>query len=344
MSSTKTGAKQVPRILLVRGEPMTTSSAIADHFEKQHKDVMRAIRKKISAQADRAFTDLHFIETTQIDKQGQERPMYRLTELGFSMIVMGFTGLKAEKWQRVYAETFIAMRTAITKRASALAQEAPQQVTVTETIYLPDLLRMSTAELALRLAYIISPNEAALLWILIQAGAAEEIVHVSLQSLLLLLTPQMRNVTTIRAARKRLLDRGLLVMSPSIEQDDVGEQNKVRPTGAKGYCLDQVKVSALVAENELKWLQPFREEHGGRDLPGVMGVHGFKGRYTNPLDFLAPKSGEDIFQRLMRLEKESPDEPFITSEPLKAFLKERLQIDAGESTDVSMIAYSKHIH
>lgn len=335
-----------PRILIVSGEPMTTSVAIAGHFEKIHRNVVRDIQSVIVQQDDLTFTNKHFVRSEYIDAKGRTYPMYRMTELGFSLVAMGFTGAKAAKWKRVYAETFIAMRTAITKRASALAQEAPQQVTVTvtEKIYLPDLLRMSTAELALRLAYLISPNEAALLWILIQAGAAEDVVHVSLQSLLLLVSPQMRNVTTIRAARKRLLDRGLLVMSPSKEQDDVGEQNKVRPTGAKGYRLDQVKVSALVAENELKWLQPFREEHGGRDLPGVMGVHGFKGRYTNPLDFLAPKSGEDIFHRLMRLEKESPEEPFITSEPLKAFLKERLKIEAGESTDVNMITYSNHIH
>lgn len=104
------GALMRPRIQVIRGVLMTTSLAIAGHFEKEHRDVLRAIRNEIADHADRGFTEQHFFEAVQVNTRGRPTPIFRLTEIGFSLIAMGFTGAKAKRWQRAYAQTFAAMR------------------------------------------------------------------------------------------------------------------------------------------------------------------------------------------------------------------------------------------
>lgn len=104
-----------PRIIEVDAVPMTTSLAIAEHFEKEHKNVIRDIRAEIERQEDGFFSSQHFLPFQHVDVRGKSQPIYRLTELGFSLIVMGFTGQKASKWKRAYAETFMGMREQIKK-------------------------------------------------------------------------------------------------------------------------------------------------------------------------------------------------------------------------------------
>lgn len=98
------------RIQVVRGVPLTTSLAVAEHFEKEHRDVLRAIRNEIAAHADLDFTDQHFFEAEHFNSRGKPIPIYRLTEIGFALIAMGFTGSRAKRWQRAYTTTFAAMR------------------------------------------------------------------------------------------------------------------------------------------------------------------------------------------------------------------------------------------
>ncbi|RRD56509.1 hypothetical protein EII20_10800 [Comamonadaceae bacterium OH2545_COT-014] len=99
-----------PRIQVIRGVPLTTSLAVAEHFEKEHRDVLRAIRNEIDAHADPAFTSQHFIEAEHISSRGRPVPIFRLSEIGFSLVAMGFTGTRAKRWQRAYAQTFAVMR------------------------------------------------------------------------------------------------------------------------------------------------------------------------------------------------------------------------------------------
>lgn len=123
MEQTNLSTTLRPRIQVVKGVPMTTSLAIAEHFDKEHRNVLREIRNEIHAHDDRDFTSQHFFEATQIDARGKPIPIFRLTEIGFSLIAMGFTGTKAKRWQRAYAVTFAAMRNQLMEEADSRVRE-----------------------------------------------------------------------------------------------------------------------------------------------------------------------------------------------------------------------------
>jgi Rha family phage regulatory protein len=86
-----------------REEILTANSRdVAEHFEKQHKDVLESIR---NLTAENSATKSMFIETS-FESRGKFYPQYELTRDGFSLLVMGFTGSKALEWKLKYIEAF----------------------------------------------------------------------------------------------------------------------------------------------------------------------------------------------------------------------------------------------
>ena len=84
-------------------EILTANSRdVAEHFEKQHKDVLESIR---NLTAEKSATKSMFIETS-FESRGKFYPQYELTRDGFSLLVMGFTGSKALEWKLKYIEAF----------------------------------------------------------------------------------------------------------------------------------------------------------------------------------------------------------------------------------------------
>lgn len=84
-------------------EILTANSRdVAQHFEKQHKDVLESIR---NLTAENSATKSMFIETS-FESRGKFYPQYELTRDGFSLLVMGFTGSKALEWKLKYIEAF----------------------------------------------------------------------------------------------------------------------------------------------------------------------------------------------------------------------------------------------
>ena len=86
-----------------REEILTANSRdVAEHFEKQHKDVLESIR---NLTAENSATKSMFIETS-FESRGKFYPQYELTRDGFSLLVMGFTSSKALEWKLKYIEAF----------------------------------------------------------------------------------------------------------------------------------------------------------------------------------------------------------------------------------------------
>lgn len=83
---------------------ITTSLKVAEHFEKEHKDVLESIRNLTAENSAASF----FTETTY-KSRGKEYPMYEMDRDGFSLLAMGFTGEKALKWKLDYIKAFNAM-------------------------------------------------------------------------------------------------------------------------------------------------------------------------------------------------------------------------------------------
>lgn len=106
----------VEHLLTVRsGEPVADSRMIADHFSRNHKDVLRAIDRAV-AETDEEFNGRNFAPVTYTDKKGQDRRAYELTRDGFSYVVMGFTGQAASKWKVRYISAFNAMERELAAR------------------------------------------------------------------------------------------------------------------------------------------------------------------------------------------------------------------------------------
>ena len=83
---------------------VTTSLKVAEHFEKEHKNVIQAIENLAAENSAASF----FKETTY-KSRGKEYPMYEMDRDGFSLLAMGFTGEKALKWKLDYIKAFNAM-------------------------------------------------------------------------------------------------------------------------------------------------------------------------------------------------------------------------------------------
>lgn len=84
-------------------EILTANSRdIAEHFEKQHKDVLEGIR---NLTAENSAVKSMFIETAY-EVRGKQYPQYEMTRDGFSLLVMGFTGSKALEWKLKYIAAF----------------------------------------------------------------------------------------------------------------------------------------------------------------------------------------------------------------------------------------------
>lgn len=92
---------------------VTDSRSVAEHFEKQHRHVLDAIRNLLGGMPKIGQTPM-FHETSYVNEQnGQTYPMYLMNRDGFSLLVMGFTGAKALEWKIKYINAFNEMEQAI---------------------------------------------------------------------------------------------------------------------------------------------------------------------------------------------------------------------------------------
>lgn len=95
---------------------VTNSRQVAEHFGKEHRHVLDAIRKLKKGMPKIGQTPM-FYETTYVNEQnGQTYPMYLMNRDGFSLLVMGFTGQKALEWKLKFLEAFNAMEKEIRKQ------------------------------------------------------------------------------------------------------------------------------------------------------------------------------------------------------------------------------------
>lgn len=99
-------------------QPMTTSLKVAKYFEKEHKHVMRDIKETI-AKCSKSFGESNFGPSSYVTEQGKSLPMYLMTKDGFTMVAMGYTGVKAMQFKEAYIAQFNAMSKAL--RSSQVA-------------------------------------------------------------------------------------------------------------------------------------------------------------------------------------------------------------------------------
>lgn len=109
--------------LTAEGQPAVRSDILAHHFKRNHKNVLRDIGK-LRGKCPILFFQLNFEPVEYTDSKGEKRPAYLLTRDGFSLLVMGFTGVEAVHWKIRYIEAFNALEAAARSNQAELARES----------------------------------------------------------------------------------------------------------------------------------------------------------------------------------------------------------------------------
>lgn len=92
-------------VYLKNDEAVCSSLQVAEKFEKRHANVMRAIDSLVKNDSTQNCVQC-FKETTYKDSTGKSNKMYVMNRDGFTFLVMGFTGKKANEWKWQYIKAF----------------------------------------------------------------------------------------------------------------------------------------------------------------------------------------------------------------------------------------------
>lgn len=96
-----------------KGTIITSSRYVAQVFGKEHKHVLRDIRELQAGLLDvqeEEEPELLFAEHFYTDSQNKQRPEVVMTEKGFSLLAMGFTGREALKFKLTFINAFEKLR------------------------------------------------------------------------------------------------------------------------------------------------------------------------------------------------------------------------------------------
>jgi Rha family phage regulatory protein len=97
-------------IQFINNQSVISSKALAEHFGKQHKEVLRKIELlkqdiEPAEYHERNFTPM--IIDVEIGKGAtRQDTAYAITRDGFTLLAMGFTGKRALRWKIAYIEAF----------------------------------------------------------------------------------------------------------------------------------------------------------------------------------------------------------------------------------------------
>lgn len=89
---------------------VVTSLDVAETFGKEHKNVLKDIRE---LECSEEFRRLNFEQSSYINTQNKNQPMYYMTRDGFTILAMGYTGEKAMHFKEAYIRQFNAMEKAL---------------------------------------------------------------------------------------------------------------------------------------------------------------------------------------------------------------------------------------
>jgi len=114
--------------VVVDSKVVVSSRVVAEVFEKEHKDVLRAIR---NLETTEEFRERNFAPMQEVVKMPtggvRQDPIYLLTRDGFTILAMGFTGPKAMRFKEAYINAFNKMEEELrNKHALKVPQTYPE--------------------------------------------------------------------------------------------------------------------------------------------------------------------------------------------------------------------------
>lgn len=99
---------------------VTDSLTVAESFNKEHSRVLRDVR---NLECSNEFQVGNFAESTYKNSVGREYPQFIMTEQGFSLLVMGYTGKDAMIFKEMYIKEFHQMRENIKNNVQVLDEK-----------------------------------------------------------------------------------------------------------------------------------------------------------------------------------------------------------------------------
>jgi len=102
-------------VFILNQEMMTTSLIVAKRFDREHKDILRAI-KNMECSEERKKVCFHY--TDYLDERGRKQPIYNITRDGCMVLIMGLTGPKAMAWKFDFLDAFNEMEAILFNRAT----------------------------------------------------------------------------------------------------------------------------------------------------------------------------------------------------------------------------------
>lgn len=128
-----------PEIVVINGKAKTNSLKVSQHFNKQHKSVLRAIQ---NLDCSFEFTERNFALSEYKDDSGKLNPFYEITRDGFSFLAMGFIGKEAAKWKEAYINAFNEMESALSKQLSQNHTNIPAENDLAISISIKNLTKL----------------------------------------------------------------------------------------------------------------------------------------------------------------------------------------------------------
>ena len=115
-------------------QAVTSSLLIAEKFGKEHKNVMQSIRNLIGGTAENSAIAEMFSESTYLNEQNKEQPMFLMNRDGFTLLAMGFTGKKAMQFKLEYIKAFNSMEAQIKDSQKPKSQLEILQMSINQLV------------------------------------------------------------------------------------------------------------------------------------------------------------------------------------------------------------------
>lgn len=115
------------KVINQNGDLVVSSREVAQNFEKRHTEVLRAIESKISENAKLRSQNFFIENNYKVERNNKTYKEYLMTRDGFSFLVMGFTGKKADEWKIKYIEAFNEMENYIKQEQSYQIPKTPYE-------------------------------------------------------------------------------------------------------------------------------------------------------------------------------------------------------------------------
>ena len=111
-------SKNLPELVFIKdNRPTTTSLKVADSFEKRHDHIVRDIEQLI--ENTKEFNAPKFGVIYYTDGRNRKKKAYEFDRDGFTLLAMGFTGIKALKFKLDYIAAFNAMEKKLVEQSKS---------------------------------------------------------------------------------------------------------------------------------------------------------------------------------------------------------------------------------